>query len=155
MFSVGIILLKYYPFLYVTISVILKKTNITELRYVPSHQNPADLLTKPDSTSSFEEIWWNGPSFLCKPEENWPSTRVPTLEHEEIPQEDTTLTIQTLIQPQTPFALQPEKFSSLLKLWRITAYVNKFLQKKRGPLQFWILLPLKIDGSLHPKLSLF
>ena len=35
----------------------IKKANITELRYVTSRQNPADLLTKPDSTSSFEEIW--------------------------------------------------------------------------------------------------
>ena len=45
----------------------------TTLRYVPTHMNPADILTRVNKAENFkkDEIWWNGPSWLLD-EEEWP-----------------------------------------------------------------------------------
>lgn len=44
----------------------IKKENINELHYIPSHFNPADLLTKSNIYNSDPEFWWKGPAWLCE-----------------------------------------------------------------------------------------
>ena len=42
-----------------------------EWRYVPTHENPADLGSRGGAVTQTNELWWNGPKWLSKPKE-WP-----------------------------------------------------------------------------------
>ena len=42
-----------------------------EWRYVPTHENPSDLGSRGGAVTQTNELWWNGPKWLSKPEE-WP-----------------------------------------------------------------------------------
>lgn len=56
------------------ISEILKMSNPSQWRYVPTADNPADLASRGLRTELFlkSEAWISGPSFLIQPEEAWP-----------------------------------------------------------------------------------
>ncbi|MCG8429762.1 MAG: A17 family peptidase, partial [Candidatus Omnitrophica bacterium] len=49
-------------------------SNPQQWRYVSTDKNPADLLTRGLTATdlSSSEIWWNGPGFLSKEEDQWP-----------------------------------------------------------------------------------
>ena len=42
-----------------------------EWRYVPTHENPADLGSRGGAVTQTYELWWYGPKWLSKPEK-WP-----------------------------------------------------------------------------------
>ena len=50
---------------------VLESTNVTQWRWVPSKENPADLATKPSSKSM--QLWLDGPQFLRQPMATWPT----------------------------------------------------------------------------------
>ena len=87
--------------------------------------------------------WWNGPSFLCLPEDEWPQDQ-PTLETNEPalaelvknPPEVThvlTTSRDHLTQINLSQIINCDRFSTLDRLLRVTAYVLKFVRniKKR------------------------
>ena len=53
-------------------------TNPNQWRYVPSKENPADLLTRGAAVSMLVSMvsWWHGPSFLEQDESMWPINRI-------------------------------------------------------------------------------
>ncbi|XP_055715003.1 uncharacterized protein LOC129809212 [Phlebotomus papatasi] len=53
---------------------ILKSSEAKDWRYVPTKENPADLLSRGSSSSQLikSDLWWLGPSWLRESEERWP-----------------------------------------------------------------------------------
>ena len=51
-----------------------EQSNPEQWRYVPGHENPADLGTRGINAHelALSERWWNGPEFLRRPEAEWP-----------------------------------------------------------------------------------
>lgn len=74
---------------------IRKKCPNTAIRYVPTNQNPADILTRDITAEDLKkcDLWWNGPSWIMN-KENWPVTeQVYNLHPPVIPQ------FTTVVQP--------------------------------------------------------
>ncbi|XP_068697369.1 uncharacterized protein [Montipora foliosa] len=57
---------------------ILKVTKKDEWGYCPSEENPADIGSKGERASRLIErdLWWRGPSWLSRPENEWPNSEV-------------------------------------------------------------------------------
>ena len=110
----------------------IKQLKNIEFRYVPSADNPADLLTKGLSASDLidNKLWWNGPSWLTESMDNWPSFTPPeksvTDLQEESPLVQVELSSSTPVLA-TPFGISPENFSSLMRLLRVSVYILRFL----------------------------
>ena len=68
---------RFKPFVANRVGEIQSLTNPEQWRYVPTHENPADLITRGMRISDMakEEKWWNGPEFLQKEEPHWPVNR--------------------------------------------------------------------------------
>ena len=105
-------------------------------QYVPSLENPADCASRGVSVSELKShnLWWNGPPFLREFE---------CISHEPVCTEDNeveinreikknvTLTAQTKKEHQNIDLLQ--KYSSLSKLKRVTAYCFRFIKNCQVP----------------------
>lgn len=72
---------KYHQFVALRIGEIVEDSMVNEWRWVPSAMNVADLGTKwSDNTEvKVDTPWFNGPSFLVKPEHEWPTTSLPDI----------------------------------------------------------------------------
>lgn len=112
-----------------------------EWRHVPSELNPADLASRGVDPQHLQSaaLWWNGPSYLQEPKDNWPTQpiNIPT----DLP-ETKSLTVNNLLQPTPNSFIQFERFSNFNKLRRTFAYVSRFINncnlkrnKLSGPLQ--------------------
>ena len=122
---------------------IRKLTNPDSWRFCPGKDNPADLPSR--SCGAVDLInnttWWNGPSFLQQKSENWPN--MPTnFEAESANMElvkNPATCVRSLIstaQVPSPYIdleaiISPERYSTRLKLLRVTALVLKFVEKLR------------------------
>lgn len=103
--------------------------------YVDSDNNPSDIVTRGCTYDKLikKDNWFNGPAFLLKGPEYWPvwernppSNTVVTVNIE--PQINENLSIDNLI--------DIERFSSLSKLLRVTAYVLRAfkINRNKGPI---------------------
>ena len=76
-------------------------------------------------------MWWNGPEFLLKSNEHWPSQ--PCSYQEDVselksPQISvTTSTVNVTQIPNIMELLDASKYSSIVRLLRVTAYVLRFV----------------------------
>ena len=109
-------------------------------RFCPGLDNPADL---PSRGCSGEELadsisWWHGPSFLSKQEEFWPNI-LPSFKSEEASKEAiknmpkvvhalTSLEDSKHLLPDLEQVIDITRFSSKIKLLRMTALVLKFVK---------------------------
>ena len=66
---------RYAPYVANRVGTILRTTKVEDWRWVPSGENPADWGTKYRRQEN-ETLWWEGPKFLCRPEEEWPNSYV-------------------------------------------------------------------------------
>lgn len=100
-------------------------------RHVPSQENPADCASRvlnPQTLRSFEQ-WWRGPTWLSVPIESWPEdVRNPSRQavHLEENKHFTVAHVRT-----TKSWDLAERFSSWLKLLRVTAYMYRFINASR------------------------
>ena len=56
----------------------IKSLSETDIRFVPTEDNPADIATRvmtPQELSS--STWWNGPQWLIQPKDKWPKWKLP------------------------------------------------------------------------------
>ncbi|XP_076483436.1 uncharacterized protein LOC143304845 [Bombus vancouverensis nearcticus] len=66
-----------------TVSEIQRKTSIGSWRHVPTHDNPADLISRGQTPEEFlrPTIWQHGPEWLQQSEDSWPTwTPIPQTE---------------------------------------------------------------------------
>ncbi|VEN38782.1 unnamed protein product [Callosobruchus maculatus] len=99
-------------------------TEHCDWRYVPTRENPADLVSRglyPHEISS-SDMWWHGPAFLNSPETEWPTSpskvsHVPELKPPQI---------SSLPSVDEIEHFDFERFSSFQRLQRATAYILRF-----------------------------
>ena len=112
--------------------------------HCPGTENPADIASRGTHASKLSEspVWFRGPEWLQTREDMWPSHKNETEPPAECLQEikSSTLTNLTAIEASAAAIIDCNKYSSLQRLLRVTAYVKRFVhnisRKERitGPL---------------------
>ena len=116
-------------------------------RHCPREINPADLPSRGLTTKelSTSNTWWNGPSFLHNPVNQWPEMSQPAQTEEEEIQREAVKTkkviTHSMVNTGTSDSLDRgidkimdiERYSNITTLLRVTAYVIRFVDtlKKR------------------------
>ena len=107
----------------------IRQTPIDEIKYCPSQDNPADLLTRGLSCKELSELWKYCPPWL--PQGNWPVCEVFTVSNDDLNQIDSSIN-----QKSQPFGVERvieiNRFDSKWKLLRVTAYVLRFISQLRN-----------------------
>ncbi|KAJ8981022.1 hypothetical protein NQ317_002877, partial [Molorchus minor] len=107
------------------VSEIQQLTDKSQWRHVPSAQNPADMITRgcPPAELLENTFWWHGPSYLLKPEAEWPrniiskSNDIPEIKNKSLVGLNTTNCRDIF-----------ELFSEFSTLQRSVAYCLRFLR---------------------------
>lgn len=90
--------------------------------YVSTKENPADMISRGIKPSKLKDnlLWWEGPQWLQKSEEEWPL-------NENVPESNTEIitTLHTTLNVKHESILQ--RFSSLQKMLRVLAYCLRFI----------------------------
>ena len=118
-------------FVYNRITEIKNATN-TVFHYIPTNQNPADVLTRGTTIEELNtnNLWWEGPTWASKNENEWPQFNIPEITPEILESLDSEtkknqhmmlLVTQSDVNPL--IELDESRFSSLRKLLRVTVYV--------------------------------
>ncbi|XP_050062939.1 uncharacterized protein LOC126552290 [Aphis gossypii] len=100
-------------------------TEIKMWRYVPTSDNPADLISRGvpvESILSSDSIWWCGPSWLQQDITYWPNRFIPTDELPELRPLNLALAVTEV---NSQWLL--ERCSKWTNLLRITAYIQRFI----------------------------
>ena len=137
-------------------------------KHVPSEDNPADLATRGKSPRELSlSIWWSGPKWLKEPKEQWPNSKTPQSDNlTEFNSEvrgNKILFEAKLLAGEDPSQgnrrnlsdINEKRYSSLLKLLRVTAWlfraVNKLMKRDTvvGPLTVLELHNAKRLWDLH------
>ena len=120
--------------------------NITEpaqWRYVPTGDNPADLVSRGMAVTSLaiSDKWWTGATFLYLSPNEWPENKIDVMSPgSEIRKQclnereivgDTTFV--TMSNTETDNKLDPTRYSSWTKLTRVCALVMRFVDNCRLP----------------------
>ncbi|XP_062557202.1 uncharacterized protein LOC134222066 [Armigeres subalbatus] len=115
---------RYHQFVAFRVGEILSLTNVDEWRYVPSRENVADDATKWNTGPSFDSNcrWYQGPSFLQDPENQWPAEGSGDLADRDTNLEEVRIvavhrTVEELVEVQ--------RFSNWNRLLRAMAYVHR------------------------------
>ena len=164
---------------------IRESTEAEKWKHVRGDENPADLTTRPISPSDLNEsvLWRKGPEWLRKPICDWPVQK-PLFAHTdeslaELRASDRKKLETSMLAKEENIAcpIKAERYSSMSKLLRVTAYVYRFINNcrktvdsRRGELQleelqdaekFWIKLSqneLKSDnkfGQIYKQLRIY
>ncbi|XP_031343077.1 uncharacterized protein LOC116170714 [Photinus pyralis] len=107
----------------------IKKNSVGVWRHCPGAENPADLLTRGVTSKGLmtSEVWKHGPNWLKFKPEEWPEEDIA------IGSEASVLLVQgeEVIQNNEPI-FKLERFSSLEKIFSITAYVKRYSHNLRN-----------------------
>ncbi|XP_031346826.1 uncharacterized protein LOC116173472 [Photinus pyralis] len=113
---------RWKTFVYNRVMEINNLTSKEQWNHVCTNDNPADLISR--GTTGFKlktnELWWNGPKWLAS--EDWKSSEkaTPTTNLE-------TRKCMVITKTEEDGQWMQERFSSLTKLIRVTAYCNRFI----------------------------
>ncbi|XP_055924489.1 uncharacterized protein LOC129956586 [Argiope bruennichi] len=148
---------KYKQFVSNRVIEIPEITNPSNWRHCSGKQNPVDMLTRGISSKDLitSESWWHGPEWLRNAENLWPKAK--GFQHDSIEPEIASefksgVIINTAIVQEK--IIDPEKFSCLLKLLRVTSWILRFvntLERKnveKGPLTSEELSDVEMFWSL-------
>ena len=126
---------KFKTFVANRVSYIQEFTTPQQWRYVPTKENPADLVSRGvrGNELPMKELWWSGPEFLRRSEDTWP-----TLDKLKVLGDSTTITGNTLqaateeiVQLKQVDCFRPETVSKWRRLVRIRTWVNRFVNNCR------------------------
>ncbi|XP_036347998.1 uncharacterized protein LOC118757389, partial [Rhagoletis pomonella] len=115
------------------ISKILSHSTPSQWRHVGTKENPADCATRGLSPTQLKdlELWWNGPRWLTQPKSTWPTCSINALDVGDTTLEEKPAKVH--IHAVVAISSFVQRFSSLKKLQRITAWMLRFyynLQRK-------------------------
>ena len=102
-------------------------------RFCPTSMNPADLITRGVSTIIFNDkkkLWFEGPPWLSEPEEQWPPYPQ-NLFHEELQSLQMEIVTNVADDPNILNIIDITRYSTLVRLLRVTARVINFARKWR------------------------
>ncbi|XP_076652421.1 uncharacterized protein LOC143358832 [Halictus rubicundus] len=101
-------------------------------RHVSTLDNPADLATRGISAGELRvaDHWWNGPPWLQLPSSEWPTSTATPAASEDTPDERHVSVV--VVQAPEPEDAYAERFSTLSRLIRTTAYVRRFANNCRA-----------------------
>lgn len=105
---------------------ILELTEGSEWRHIPTSLNPADYGSRGVDACKLPNLgmWWNGPSFLREPEQNWPQFAAnPGIN---LPELKVNVNLLNNITDE-PILIDFDRYSKLRTLQRSLAYVLRFL----------------------------
>ena len=117
-------------------------------RYCPTADNPADIASRGIKCIELKEssLWLYGPDFLSKSGEQWPVQPTVVQAREELSElKSSKPAVSSLVttcvegkeeELSLDNLINPENFSSLTKLMRVTVLVSMFVEKsgrRRGP----------------------
>ncbi len=114
------------------------------MEYVPTKQNPADIASRGTTATQLVEnkLWWNGPEFLTKSNEHWPTQPSNNQEDDSelkpAPRSVITATVDVAQVPSITKLIDSSKYSNITRLLRVTVYVIRFinnLKKRRQNLE--------------------
>lgn len=104
-------------------------------RHIPGKENPADLCSRSVLASKLVEpdcIWWSGPKFLHKPQDQWTSATFdntvmqrPDVQSEAKP--PTTIALIALRKPSSPPFFNVKRFGTWETVFRMTARIQRKL----------------------------
>ncbi|XP_056643939.1 uncharacterized protein LOC130449895 [Diorhabda sublineata] len=132
------------PFVRNRIAEIQELTDISSWRYVPSLENPADILSRGSYPSSLNNsnIWWQGPYWLQESPDLWPKdnkTSIPLPE------------IKTTLVAVSEFKFPFERISNLNRLRRCMAFILRFIKNcssNKENRSFGVFTTTELDNSL-------
>ena len=140
------------PFVANRVGEIHSNTDPEQWRYVPTNQNPADMLSR--GLKAAELIgcysWWRGPDFLRQSEEAWPVHKPlakPSGDNEIKRISRSSRTVEPCQEPKTTnttygfvaavvytdYPVDPKRYSSWLRLRRVQSWVNRFIENCQTP----------------------
>lgn len=122
---------------------IRQNTSAEDWKYCPTDQNPADLLTRgiPSDDLHQKTLWWKGPHWISR-DKDWPQWNKHKMTDEKAIEELTAFTTvteaaTTNIENERGLdqSIDIHRYSSLQKLYRVTAYVTRFINNCRSNVQ--------------------
>ena len=144
---------QFRPFVANRIGQIQRQSSSEQWQYVESKENPADLCSLGLSCCSLTEnqLWWNGPRFLLKAENDWPQIKI-----EEGSAVRTESRKAFIISPPQCFIsipvskdptwkLNPGNWSSWTRLTRVTSWIFRFFANYRTRRNDRLVGPLTPD----------
>ena len=125
---------QFKPFVSNRVGEIQTKTDPAQLVYTPTKANPADKLTRGTTADSLinDHVWWNGPEYLSKSEETWPTMPLLATSSDDVERKrkyrltflaSTKTEISSTELKWKDTKLDPEQFSDWFKFLRVIAYV--------------------------------
>ncbi|KRZ07030.1 hypothetical protein T11_11806 [Trichinella zimbabwensis] len=139
---------RWKPFVGNRVESILELTDAQWWRHCPTADNPADILTRgcrmKDLVSN--NLWWHGAHWLTKCEDAWPTAKLELVIDRnpefqaEVRKSARELHTQTKAEP----VLDPQKYSSLTKLFNVTAYVFRFITNCKAVPEERMTTPLDV-----------
>ena len=138
---------EYKPFVSHRVGEIQHYTEPEQWRHVPSNLNPSDVISRGRTLTQlkYEEKWWSGAPYLLLSEDQWPETDLSTT-HQVKELRRKAETFSSVIQPMKKFdRLDPKNYSSLTRMHRVNAWVNRFVTNAQIPDE-----KDRITGSLGP-----
>ena len=105
-------------------------TNQHDWRHIPTHENPADLISRRQTAHEFinSDIWQQGPPWLSQNEETWPSLKIHTGEVPGFKKNPNIVSLKLTI-PDPHFL---NKFSSFRLLTHVIGYCLRFIHNVRN-----------------------
>ena len=134
------------PFVANRVGEIQTSTSPEQWRYIPTNLNPADILSRGMKAADLENCdrWWKGPEFLSKHKETWPTKVIkdnhtgydemkrsgrPTVVTRK--ENGSNSVCMVVTGNEDNFPLEPRNYSSILRLKRVLAWINRFVNNSR------------------------
>ncbi|KAK3708823.1 hypothetical protein QZH41_007175 [Actinostola sp. cb2023] len=130
------------PFVANRIGEIHSYSDPVQWRHVPTKENPADFVTRGLTVEELanKEMWWEGPSFLRKKAPEWPKSQISLddavnkeVKIKSLVNDHGQVRAMVTIKEDTPWRIEPIRFSSWLRLTRVQAWIYRFLDNCRLP----------------------